>query len=129
MARLKHLKGKPEHFIRQWRKHRGLTLERLADRLEITAGALSNVERGDSGYTQPLLEALAYALQCEPADLIMRDPTEEAAIWSIWDKVPELYRHSPVNQAKNHLIHYNYTSPPRCGFFMGGINYFSPTIK
>lgn len=88
MARLKHIPGKPTHFIRQWRKHRGLTLERLADRLDITAGALSNIERGASGYTQPMLEALAYALMCEPADLIMRDPTAPDPIWSIWDTIP-----------------------------------------
>ena len=88
MARLKHESGKPAHFIRQWRKHRGLTLERLADRLDITAGSLSHLERGQTGYTQPTLEALAYALMCDPADLIMRDPTVPDAVWSIWDRVP-----------------------------------------
>jgi hypothetical protein len=34
-------------------------------------------------YTQDLLELFAEALQCEPADLIIRDPSDPAGIWSI----------------------------------------------
>jgi len=93
MARLKHMPGdKPAHFIREWREYRGLTLQRLADRLDVTKGALSNVETGKSGYTEPMLKALAYALLCEPADLIIRNPLQEDALWSIWDRVPETER-------------------------------------
>lgn len=89
MARLKHMQGdKPAHFIREWREHRGLTQERLASRLDITKGALSNVETGKSGYTEPMLKALAYALLCEPSDLIVRNPMQEDPIWSIWDNIP-----------------------------------------
>lgn len=72
-------------FIREWRKHRHLTLERLADRVGMTASALSMLERGQSGYTQPTLEALADALMTDPASLIMRNPSDDDAIWSIWD--------------------------------------------
>jgi transcriptional regulator with XRE-family HTH domain len=71
------------HFIREWRKYRNLTLEKLAERVGVTHGALSQLERGEVNYTQPMLEALADALQCEPADLIMRDPNSE--IWSVMD--------------------------------------------
>lgn len=66
--------------IRAWRKHRDLTLEKLAERLMIeqeliiSDGQLSRIERGEQGYTQDLLEALAYVLRAAPADLIMRDP-------------------------------------------------------
>ena len=76
-------KGPARHFIRAWRKHRGYTLEQLAEMVGVTHGALSQLERGQVNYTQPMLEALALALSCEPADLIMRDP--ESAIWSIVD--------------------------------------------
>lgn len=61
-------------FIRDWRKKRGLTLARLADRIEMTTSNLSKIERGTQPYTQPVLEALATALNCSPADLIMRPP-------------------------------------------------------
>jgi transcriptional regulator with XRE-family HTH domain len=50
-------------FIRQWRHHRGLTQERLADRVGMTGGNLSKIENGNTGYTQATLEALADALQ------------------------------------------------------------------
>ncbi len=78
-------------FIRAWRKHRGLTLTQLADRLatelevEISEGQLSRIERGETPYSQDILEAVALALRCEPADLIMRDPSTSDAIWSLLD--------------------------------------------
>lgn len=73
-------------YIRQWRKHRKLTLERLAERLEMTASHLSMLERAERGYTQETLEAIAAALQTDVASLLMRDPSDESAIWSIWDQ-------------------------------------------
>lgn len=78
-------------YIRAWRKHRDLTLAQLADRLQvelevdISEGQLSRIERGETPYSQDILEALAQALRCEPADLIMRDPTQPDAIWSLID--------------------------------------------
>lgn len=61
-------------FIREWRKYRSLTLEQLSSRIGMTTSNLSKTERGDQAYTQPVLEALAEALACSPADLIMRPP-------------------------------------------------------
>ena len=75
-----------KHFIREWRKFRGLTLERLADRLETSAGNLSRIEKGQQPYTQDFLEAIAEALSTDPASLIMRDPSDREAIWSLWDR-------------------------------------------
>lgn len=73
-------------FIKQWREHRGLTQEQLAERLEMTGSFLSMLERGQRGYTQETLEAVAYALQTDTASLLMRDPDDESAVWSIWDQ-------------------------------------------
>lgn len=72
-------------FIRQWRKHRRLTLEVLSDRVGMSPGNLSNIETGKTGYGQETLEALAGALQCTPADLLMRNPSDPEAIWSLWE--------------------------------------------
>ena len=88
----------PRHFIRQWRLYRGYTQERLAERVGVTHGALSQLERGLTNYTQPMLEALAEALQCDPADLIMRDPNSE--IWSLWDEVRKL----PDDERKRFVV-------------------------
>lgn len=73
-------------FIREWRLDRGLTLEQLADRVGMQASALSYLERGQSGYTQATLELLADALSTDPASLIMRNPSESDAMWSLWEK-------------------------------------------
>lgn len=88
---------KPRHFIRQWRKHRGLTQEQLAEIVGVTHGAISQLERGETGYTQPMLEALAAAMHCEPADLIMRDPSQPGAPWSIWDNLKPAAREKALD--------------------------------
>lgn len=77
-----------KQFIREWRKFRGLTQEQLADRMGIARSYVSHVEKGNRRYDQLFLEAAAIALLCEPADLIMRDPTQAGSIWSIWDQIP-----------------------------------------
>lgn len=74
-------------MLRQWRKHRGLTQERLAERLGTSKGYISDLENGKQRYNQQHLEALAEALDCDPVDLLIRDPTDPEGIWSIWDRV------------------------------------------
>ncbi len=90
-------------FIRQWREHRGLTLEQLADRIGTTHASLSRVERGKQPYNQPLLEALANALQTDAASLLMRNPSDPDGIWSIWDKAKPGERRQIVEVAKTLL--------------------------
>ena len=68
----------PPTQLRAWRKLRDLTLEKVSVRLkdecdvEMSHGQLSRVERGESPYSQNLLEGLAKLYRCEPADLISR---------------------------------------------------------
>lgn len=87
-------------FIREWRSHRGLTLEQLADRLEMTASHLSMLERGQRGYTQETLEALASALQTDAASLLMRNPEDPEGMWSVWDQAKPGERKMIVDIAK-----------------------------
>jgi transcriptional regulator with XRE-family HTH domain len=91
MPPIKKLKRKrASHFLLQWRNHRGLTQEQLAERIEMSRENYSKIERGLVPYNQDFLEAVAEALACEPADLIMRDPS--SPIWSIYDtlrSIPE----------------------------------------
>lgn len=81
-----------KQFIREWRKFRGLTQEQLAERMGIARSYVSHVEKGNRRYDQLFLEAAADALLCQPADLIMRDPTQPGSIWSIWDQIPPTER-------------------------------------
>lgn len=71
---------KAKHFVREWRKFRRLTQEQLAERIEQTSGAISQLENGLVNYTQPTLEAIAHALNCEPGDLLSRDPFKEGDV-------------------------------------------------
>lgn len=44
---------------------------------------LSRIENGKSPYNQRQLEAIAEAIGCQPADLIMRDPSSKDASWAL----------------------------------------------
>lgn len=74
-------------FIREWREYRGLSLRRLADRLEMTGptetishASIGRIENGDQPYSQPILEALSQALNCSVTDLLAVDPTKEGEV-------------------------------------------------
>jgi transcriptional regulator with XRE-family HTH domain len=61
-------------FFKQWRAHRGLSQERLAERLDTSVASVSRIESGRQPYTQDYLEALASVLQTDPVSLLTRDP-------------------------------------------------------
>lgn len=87
-------------YIKQWREHRGLNQEKLAERLDMTQSHLSMLENGKRGYTQETLEAVAHALQTDVASLLMRNPADDEAIWSIWDNAKPGERKMIVDIAK-----------------------------
>jgi len=87
-------------FVREWRQLRGLTLQQLALQIGITHASLSRIERGLQPYSQPLLEAIAEALQTEPAFLLMRNPADPDGIWSVWDRAKPGERRQIVEIAK-----------------------------
>lgn len=62
------------HFLRAWRKHRGLTLAELAQMTDMTTGNLSRLERGEIPYSQRTWERLSAALGTDPASLILVSP-------------------------------------------------------
>lgn len=73
----------PHHFIAEWRSFRGLTQEQLAGRVDMSTSSISQLESGKQGYSQSTLEALAAALNCEAGDLLMRNPRDKNAPWSL----------------------------------------------
>jgi transcriptional regulator with XRE-family HTH domain len=88
------------HYIKEWRKHRGLTQDQLAERIGMDRAYLSKIESGKRRYDQPFLEAAAEILQCEPADLIIRDPLDPDGIWSVWDQLKPVEKSQVVEIAK-----------------------------
>ncbi|RCL01042.1 MAG: hypothetical protein JSC189_000916 [Candidatus Tokpelaia sp. JSC189] len=76
-----------KHFIRQWRKYRGLSLRKLADRMEIEPGVpltshanIGRIETFQQPYSQEILEAIAISLNVSVTDLLTVDPTKDGEI-------------------------------------------------
>jgi len=78
-------------YIREWRKKRGLSLRRLADRLEQSPGgellvshaSISRIEQGLQPYSQPILEAIAEALGVSPVMLLEVNPDKDGDVIDI----------------------------------------------
>lgn len=87
---------KPRYYFKEWRKKAGLTQEQLAERVGMTASSISQLEHGKQGFTDTTLEAMAWALNCEPADLLGRNPLKEGQVVDILallrDRDPDLVR-------------------------------------
>lgn len=67
-------------FFKEWREFRGLTQDEALARLgvlgvDFSKPSISRMENGHQPYSEPILCALAEVYQCEPSDLISRDPT------------------------------------------------------
>jgi transcriptional regulator with XRE-family HTH domain len=92
------MRQRQPHYIAPWRKFRGLNATRLAERLGMSKSWVSRLESGEGKYTQETLEAIADALQCEPADLLRPPPVDpilaEAA--KLLDRIPEARREEAV---------------------------------
>ena len=79
----------PRHFIRQWRKHHGLTQAELAAAVDIDRTYLNKIERGKRGYMPHVLEAIAAELGCTPGDLISRRPEHSSEIQTLYMSLSE----------------------------------------
>ncbi len=63
-------------YLKSWRKFRDMSQEDLAAEAGMTAATISRLENGKVAYTQPVIESLADALDCDPSDIISRPPEE-----------------------------------------------------
>lgn len=84
--------SKPKYgltFLRAWREHVGLSLVVVADKMGITHGQLSKIERGYYPYNQNTLEVAARLYDCTVQDLLTRGPTDGEEIFAIWPRMKE----------------------------------------
>jgi transcriptional regulator with XRE-family HTH domain len=69
-------------YIKEWREHRnGMTQERLIARMEeflgegnVSKSSLSRIENGKQVYSQPILEAAAWAMNVDDVADLLRPP-------------------------------------------------------
>jgi transcriptional regulator with XRE-family HTH domain len=85
------------HYLREWREHRGLSLARLAARMIdqtgeeiISSVSIGRIERGQQPYSQPILEALADALQCSAEDLLAVNPLKDGEVVDLMRLIREM---------------------------------------
>lgn len=88
--------GLRPNYIKQWRKKKGWSQGTLADAIGVSTATISQIENAKTPYNQGQLEGIAYVLGCEPADLLMRNPTDPSAIWSLWDQAKPAERQQIV---------------------------------
>ena len=89
-------KNRRKHFVKEWRLFRGLTQQKLADRLKTTKANISAIELLKHNYVQDFLEACADALGTDPGSLIMRDPSDRTAPWGLWDQANPAQRKQAI---------------------------------
>lgn len=93
-------------MLRQWREFRKLTLEEVAERLELagirpaTHASLSRIEKAQIPYSQRLLEALSVIYQTDPGNLIMRNPNDPFGLWSAVDQASPMQLRQIAELAK-----------------------------
>jgi transcriptional regulator with XRE-family HTH domain len=76
-------------YLREWREHRGLTQDQLAQRIGKAKGQVSGWESGSRGLRQDMAADLAYALDISIDDLY-RDPAAPSADDLLRDAPPEV---------------------------------------
>lgn len=75
----KQKRDRQRHFLKEWRKVRGLTQEQLAERLGTSRSNYGRIEKREVPYNQDILEAAAEALGggLTAADLLDRNPLDD----------------------------------------------------
>ena len=94
------------HYIKAWRKHLGLSVHHLSEKVSelpgdhsVSASMISQLEQGKAGYTQKTLELLADALKLQPWQLLASKPGDNKGFWraaldhsdskTVWDEIDE----------------------------------------
>lgn len=96
------------HYIREWREYRGLSLRKLAERLEVDAGGklladhtqISRIEKGEYQFAEDILNALAVALDVTREDLLSKNPNKDGEVIDLLRKMDERDRERIIEMMK-----------------------------
>jgi transcriptional regulator with XRE-family HTH domain len=80
-------RAKPRHYVKEWRKHRGLTQDQLAERIDRSRGLISQFESGETELTEEMVYALADAFRHTPGDVFRVNPLMEGVVVDITDSL------------------------------------------
>lgn len=87
-------------FLREWRDHRGFSIEALAEKSGVSPGQISLIENRKSAGSPDSLEKLAKTLDCEVGELLdIRPEDPEGSILRFWVSKDDLPRIEAVIEA------------------------------
>lgn len=76
---------KVPHYLKEWRKFRGMTQQELADALETSKSVISDMERGELQLSPKWLRRIAPILETQPGHILDHDPNDlDNDIIDIW---------------------------------------------
>ncbi|WP_165923539.1 helix-turn-helix transcriptional regulator [Bosea sp. BK604] len=64
-------------YLREWRKHRGLTQQQIADALDTSIGLISEQESGKKRMNDDWVAGWSATLEVEPIDLLRHPPQDD----------------------------------------------------
>ena len=78
------------HYLKEWRKHRHMTQEQLAEAVGTSKSQISELERYNLQLSPKWLRRLAPVLEVQPGHIIDVNPEEaNTDVIDIWSRIPE----------------------------------------
>lgn len=88
---------KVPHYLKEWRKFRGMTQQELADALETSKSVISDMERGELQLSPKWLRRIAPILKTQPGHILDHDPAEiDNDIIDIWSHIDQRDRDQAI---------------------------------
>jgi transcriptional regulator with XRE-family HTH domain len=88
---------KVPHYLKEWRKFRGMTQQELADALETSKSVISDMERGELQLSPKWLRRIAPILETQPGHILDHDPAElDSDIIDIWSHIDKRDRDQAI---------------------------------
>jgi len=76
-------------FLKEWREHRGMTLEEAAEKIDLHYTTLMRIERGAVPYNQDFLERAAIVYACDITDFLDNSPKAWNAPKLVYDALKD----------------------------------------
>lgn len=86
-----------KNTVKDWRKHRGLTQEALAELMGTTKGSINKYENRKLPITGEILEQLTFHLRCTEEDLFRHKPSDDPQFYELRDKMDQNDRETWLN--------------------------------
>lgn len=81
---------RPPHYLREWRKHRRMTQQELADAINTSKSAISDLERFNLQLSPKWLNRIAPVLETQPGYILDYDPDDiPTDVIDIWQRIPD----------------------------------------